>query len=342
VFAVLTASLLTFSLSTGQILDAPDRLISEHGVELINDGRVFLLFAGLNGLGYSKETRRQGPPLEAPVYDPLRIVTRDALRKLANAGKLAKLKEVFESKSQPIDNYLALILSYDQRLNKATTDPTPAEAKGLSDAVNSLRSLSDNKEVVALLDAIALRQREHAKKLLVVLEKDFAAAEKYLALDKLLAPATVSIVPNPLDAHNVVRQIQVSDRQVFVVGPGHGAVRTAVLRESIRPLVKKWVEAHWSAGRKLQKHWRGLKVSKRITERFADGQAYLTATLTRVLVYKAGISDGETTMDAEDFIDQEGKEGFRWTRGCLKALTKFKSKASMETEFPAIIKAIAP
>lgn len=342
VFAVLTASFLTFSLSTGQVLEAPDRLISKHGIELINDGRVFLLFAGLNGLGYSKETLRQGPPLEAPVFHPLRIVARDALRKLANQGKLQELKKLFTDHAQPIDHYLALILSYDRSLSKENGKATPAEAIKLSDTVSSLRALSEHKEVVALLDAIALKQREHAKSLMAVLEEDFAAAEKYLGLESLTAPASISIIPNPLDAHNMVRRIQVQDRWVFVVGPGHGTVRTSVLNASLRPRVKKWVAEHWKVARKLQKQWRSLKVSKRINERFADGQAYLTETLTRTLIYRAGVTDADKKLEAEDFIDKEGNHGFRWTRACLKALDKFDSSSSIETQFSAILKSIAP
>ena len=60
------ASAVALAASTGQIADAPDRLISAHGIEIVSDGRVFVLFAALNGLGYSDETQRKGPPLRAP------------------------------------------------------------------------------------------------------------------------------------------------------------------------------------------------------------------------------------------------------------------------------------
>ena len=340
-FAVVTASLLTFSLGTGQIQETPDRIISGHGLELVNDGRVFLLFASLNGLGYSKETLRKGPPLEAPVYHPLRIVTRDALRKLAAKGELKPLKDLFESQGQSIDKYLSLILSYDRKLSTAA-EPAGEGTKQIGAAVDALRSLSKSKDVSALVDAVGLKQRDHAKSLMAVLEKDFAAAEKQLGLERLAAPATLSIIPNPLDSHNTVRKISVGSNTVFVVGPGHSSVRSEILRASLKPLVSKWVTEHWSHARKLKKHWRGLKVSKRITSRFPDGQSFLTETLTRTLAYHVGIYINDVKLEPEDYIDHESKEGFRWTRACLKALSQRDKSKPIDADFAALIKAIAP
>src|SRR5687768_3036022 len=77
---LLSAFALTFPTASG-ISDAPDKLITAHGVEIRNDERVFVLFAALNGLGFSEETQRKGPPLRAPVFHPLRAQIRDALRK---------------------------------------------------------------------------------------------------------------------------------------------------------------------------------------------------------------------------------------------------------------------
>src|SRR5579864_1523492 len=76
--------------------DAPDRLITEQGLELRSDERVFVLFAALNALGYSEETERKGPPLRAPVFHPIRETVREALRKPDEAAKMSAVKAMFE------------------------------------------------------------------------------------------------------------------------------------------------------------------------------------------------------------------------------------------------------
>ena len=48
---VSTLIALALSAPVGQIAEAPDRLVTPYGVELTSDGRVFVLFAALNGLG---------------------------------------------------------------------------------------------------------------------------------------------------------------------------------------------------------------------------------------------------------------------------------------------------
>ena len=339
--SVITAGLLSLSLTTGQIKETPDRLVSGHGIEFVNDGRVFLLFAGLNGLGYSKETLRQGPPLEAPIFHPLRKFTRNAIRPLATKGELKGLKGLFDQQGRSIDNYLELVLAYDRTLNEAQA--TNDELKAISSTAKELQKLGENKALTKLFDDLAAKQRLHAKELMKQLEADFVAMKKYLGSEELRAPLSLTVIPNPLDAHNMVRNIQVGERQFVVVGPGKDAARVEILRQSVRPVVAEMVEKDWAKARRLAKSWRGLKVSKRITERFADGQAYLVDTLTRTLVYKAGIRSSKSkTEDDEDFIDNESNEGFRWTRACLKALANRKPSTDLASEFPRLIKTISP
>ena len=340
--ATITAGLLSLSLTTGQIQETPDRLISGHGVEFVNDGRVFLLFAGLNGLGYSKETLRQGPPLEAPVFHPLRTFTRNAIRPLVTKGELKNLKKLFDEQGQSIDNYLQLVLAYDRSLS-SSSESTDEKLNAIASTAQELKTLGQKKALTKLFDDLAAKQRLHAKELMKQLEADFVAVKKYIGSDSLRAPLTLTVIPNPLDAHNIVRNVKVGDRQFIVVGPGLEAARIEILRQSVRPVVAQLVEANWSKARRLAQSWRGLKVSKRITERFENGQAYLVDTLTRTLVYKAGIHSTDTkAQDDEDFIDKESNQGFRWTRACLKALAKRKPSTDLATDFPKLIKAISP
>ena|GEM_PF-3721115 len=341
--SAITAGLLSLSLTIGQIQETPDRLVSSHGIEFVNDGRVFLLFAGLNGLGYSKETLRQGPPLEAPVFHPLRQFTRNAIRPLVTKGDLKALKKLFDEQGRSIDNYLKLVLAYDRSLSSSSADAAGEELKAIASTAQALQKLGGNKALTKLFDDLSAKQRSHAKDLMAQLEKDFVAMKKYLGSEDLRAPLTLTVIPNPLDAHNVVRNIKVGEQHFVVVGPGKNAARVEILRQSVRPVVADLVEKNWPKARRLAQSWRGLKVSKRITERFADGQAYLIDTLTRALVYKAGIhSSDKNTGDDEDFIDKESSQGFRWARACIKALAKRKPSADIASDFPKFIKTISP
>lgn len=342
-FQHLIASSMALALSAGQIADAPDRLISKHGVELSNDGRVFVLFAALNGLGYSDETKRKGPPLSAPVFHELRIETRGAMRPLAEAGKLNSVRKLFDANPAEIDTYLAAILGHDMGLETVEATSTDA-AKTLADAVRGLKAVADDKALTALFDKLALRQREHARSIMEVLDRDFAEASTYLGATSLKAPLNLTVIPNPLDAHGAVRRVQVDDRLYLIVGPGVDAARDAVIAATVRPLVKGWVDASWGSAKLLARHWDGLKISKRITERFPDGQAYLTETLTRVFVFRIRASaDGKDAAALlEDFIDAQTKDGMRWTRAVLAALDTVKAGEPMEAGMPTIVSRANP
>ncbi len=327
----------------GQIADAPDRLISKHGVELSNDGRVFVLFAALNGLGYSDETKRKGPPLSAPVFHPLRIETRNAMRPLADAGKLDVIRKLFDENPAAIDTYLQAILAHDLGLEAVQKEGTQA-ATDLAAAVKGLKAIGADPELAKLFDALALRQREHAKQIMAVLDKDFAEAGTYLGTQGLKAPLTVTVIPNPLDAHGSVRRVKVGEHLYLIVGPGLDEARDAVMAATLRPLVATWVEASWGGANLLKRHWDGLKISKRITERFPKPQAYLTETLTRAFVFRirAKVDGKDADALAEDFIDAQTKDGMRWTRAVLAALDTVKAGEPMATAMATVAKRANP
>src|SRR5688572_16050479 len=110
--AVLSSVSLTVSLMAASTAaaDAPDRLITKHGVELRADERVFVLFAALNALEFNEETRRKGPPLRAPEFHPIRVQIRDALRAQDDAGNLAGIRSMFEANPAEIEVYLEAVL----------------------------------------------------------------------------------------------------------------------------------------------------------------------------------------------------------------------------------------
>jgi hypothetical protein len=333
------AGAVALAATTGQLADAPDRLISTHGVELVNDGRVFLLFAALNGLGYSEESKRKGPPLEAPQFHALRNSTRDAMRPLASDGKLKVIRNLFEDNPAPIEAYLAAILSHDASLEKVG-EGAPDWATKLGAAVKGLRGLASDPGVEKLFDAIALEQREHAKALMAAVEKDLADAETSLGVTGLRPPPRLVVVPNPLDSHGAVRRVKTQKYDYLVVGPGTEKAREAILEAALRPKAEAWVEAAWPSAKLLKRHWDGVKISSRISERYPDGPVYLAHTLTRVLSYKV-LGKITGASDDEDFVDVSAKDGLRWARATLKALEGRKEEP-LDTEMVKLIPKINP
>ena len=72
-------------------------------------------------------------------------------------------------------------------------------------------------------------------------------------------------------------------------------------------------------------------------QRFADGQAYLTETLTRTLTYRTLKRTGVVDKDDEDFIDRQTKDGLRWARAALRALGSVSPGERIESFLPKVI-----
>jgi hypothetical protein len=328
--------------SLGQLKDAPDRLISPHGVELVTDGRVFLLFAALNGLGYSEETESKGPPLRAPVHHPIRSEVTEALRKLKASPRLASIKAQFEENPVEIEVYLAAVLSYDDSLTKPDND-MPIQAQKLKTAAGQLAAFGAEPEVTKIYDEVALANRTHAKDLMARLEKDFAQAEALLGTKDLRAPKRLVVVPNTLDSHGAVRLVELPKATLLVVGPGFESAERAILDASLRPLVRTWVDKGWPNAALAKKNWDGLKIYKKVTDRFPDGQSYLAETLSRALAFRIQSRlSGKSGADVdEDFAESQTKDGLRWTRAVLKALEGLKD-GELEASMPRIVARVNP
>lgn len=316
---ILTGAL-ALGAATGQISDAPDRLITPHGVELSSDGRVFVLFAALNALGYSDESERKGPPLRAPVYHPVRGSVREAMRKVEEA-KLGELRRFFDANPATIEAYLAALLAHDLGLDK-TVDDLPASAKNLSGVVPLVKKLGADPALTKIFDDVAAEQRKHALELMGKLDKAFNAAGSQLGGGGVRAPGRLVIVPNPLDSHGAVRTVELKNTTYLVVGPGLETATKAALQASLRPLSKAWVSKSYANAAKLKKHWDGLKILKSITTRYPDGESYAAETLTRVITFRALASANGQNASAmeEDFVERETKNGLRWTRAIVQAL----------------------
>lgn len=314
------ASLASLGLVVAQIGDAPDRLITAHGVEISNDGRVFVLFSALNALGYSVETERKGPPLEAPVFHEIRTRIREDLRKLDGEGKLDALKAYFDKNPAQLEAYLQALFSHDLALHALGTAPG-GKAKDLAGVAPLIAKFGSLPEVEALFDKVTVDQRELARSLMKEVERDFAEARKLLGSPSYRAPTSLVVVPNPLDAHGSARRVTVGSTTYLVVGPGLETARTAVLTAALEISARDWAKAHFSKAPKLKKSWEGLRSVRRISAQYGSAERYLAENLSRVLAFKVRSKGAkDLRSEEEDFFDQTAKDGLRWTRPVLRAL----------------------
>jgi len=302
----------------GQIGEAPDRLITPQGVELANDGRIFVLFAALNGLGFSEETQRKGPPLAAPVFHPVRTQVREAMRKLDEAGKLTDLRKFFDANPASVESYAAALLSQDLTLEKSSGEPS-AEAKKLGGVISVVQKLGNDPDLTKVFEDVLVLQRKHSKELYDRLDKTFVAGKKHLAVAELRPSLSLIVIPNPLDAHGAVRSVYVGDKLYLLVGPGLDTANTAILEAALRSTVFPSIKAAYANSPKLKKAWGDLKPFKSISNRYSDGDAYAAETVAQILSFQ--IRGGAAGSPAEDdFVDQATKEGLRWTRPLLLAI----------------------
>lgn len=301
--------------------DAPDRLLSTHGVELRADENVFLLFSALNVAGYAEESERKGPPLRAPVFHEIRESVRDELRKYRAEPAVQAMTEVFEQNAVELEDYLAAALA-GGGLSPAAKALQPKLQPALTEFKNKVQFLT-------VFDKLADDQRAHAKKLLKAINADLTAAAKMLGDAEFRAPQNLVVVPNPLDSHAVTRRVGTKTETILVVGPGMTTARRAILEESLRPTIRELVKANYRSAPLFAKSWSNLKTSRRIARRYKNGENYLTEALTRAVAYRVQATvDGKAGREAdEEFIDSQAKSGMRWARGALRVIDKLAGKS---------------
>lgn len=314
---------LALSAPVGQIAEAPDRLVTPYGVELSSDGRVFVLFAALNGLGYSEETQRKGPPLAAPVYHPVRAQVREAMRKLDDEGKLAEIRKFFDANPASIDAYATALLAHDVALDKPLVELSP-ETKKLAGVAALVKKLGADPSFAKVYEDALVLQRRQATEMAARLDKTFGTAKKHLNLAELRAPLSIVVVPNPLDAHDSVRTVVVGPTTYLIVGPGLDSGAYAALEATLRPMIRAAVAKAYPNAAKLKKQWGEIKpLYKRIAAEYGDGDVYAAETLMGILSFQIkGILSGVPPVATaeDDFVEQQVKLGLRWTKPLMQSL----------------------
>jgi hypothetical protein len=306
-------ALLTLPLAlTGAIEDAPTKIYTDSGVEMRLQEEVFRLFAALNAAGYAEESKRRAPPLSAPVYHPLRIDVRDALRELRDQPVTEAVRKLFQANPYPIEDYLAAMIAGPE-------DRISENAQKLRGELAALEKFAEEASLTALFDELATEQRELAKELSVEIESGLDRAAEIIADPDFRAPTSLIVVPNPLDSHDAYRTLEIGDDSYVVVGPGLSAGRDRIVYAAVEPYVRSIVDKTWGVAAKWREHWDGVKLSKRIRGRYETGKNYMTVALTRALVHEIG---GEEEEADEIFVDEQAREGMRWARIAMRVWAK--------------------
>ena len=335
----LTAVLTTLCLGAPlQSIEAPMLMVTDHGLELASSERIFVLFAALNAAGYSEEPKRKGPPLDAPVFHPIRQEIRDLLRDADDLASFGRLQIVFDRNPESIEAYLEAVLSLEYPVATAEHKTTQLASK-----LKLLDSFQREASLREIFDKLVPQQRAHMKSLKAALEKDFRQAARILGEDSLRAPTSLVVIPNLLDGHDITRSVRLGGN-VFLItgptGPDLKASRSAILRIASREHIHEMIKRPYKRAAKLARSWSTLKTSKRITRVWSDGESYLTDALTRSLAHRVLVPKPQRELD-ETFIEAQSKDGMRWARAALRMLDEERA-GSLARALPRLLIRAAP
>src|SRR5262249_11147510 len=155
----------------------------------------------------------------------------------------------------------------------------------LEPVVPELRKLAAGPEIAALFDEIEVASLQNAQELMTAVKGDLVRAGENWSLRGVKAPKSLVVMVNPLDSYGAMREGKTSRRDGLIVGPDQARAREVVLAAVLQPIVAEAVHANWGRGKLVRAHWEGVKLSKKVTERYADGPAYMIETLARSLAY---------------------------------------------------------
>lgn len=335
-FVFLSTALAHGTAAQAAVDEAPIKLFTPQGVEIRLDERVFHLFAALNAAGYAEETKRRGPPLNAPVYHPVRVKVRDALRDLRDQPIVEELRDLFTQNPQPIAVYLEALLAEEG-------DRLSAEAKKLQPKLEPITQFAQEASLQALFDRLAMEQRDLAKSLMKAIDEDLSAVKDLVDSD-FRAPITTIVIPNPLDAHAALEVVDVGEKEFIVVGPDFDEARQNLVTELSKPYLRSAVDQAWGAASKYRAHWDQVKVAKRISDRYGDAKNYLTVALAHALAHHIDTNRRGTAGSEADeqFIDEHAREGMRWARVALRIWEQHEDGTPFEKDLPRLVTKYGP
>jgi hypothetical protein len=289
-------------------------VVTEDGVELSVDARVFALFAVLNALGYDDDTVTGPPPLSQPQYAAARSKLRSSLGRI----EVKDLKALVDKNPAPVRDYVAAVLELSTNLD------APATASPLCKSLaGPLKEWFLDEGGNSLLRAAGEEARPTQKRLLPELDKAIHAVTKLVRLgdkeDQLLddsgAERRVAVVLNELDSHGSLQVVNTTAQVFVVAGPLRNAdddkrvidaavlhyARTVVARETKKVAAagtlldgfSKLTVAKYSDVANYAEDLLACAVARQVRpttgcgplDEDAEGKAALTALLPRVAQY---------------------------------------------------------
>ncbi len=253
--ALITASALTASGAAHAAWSNAQSMVTEDGVEIAVDGRVFTIFSMLNALGFDDDTVRGPAPIHKPIFAAARVKVRDNLGR--PGPSLAALQKVFDKHPLERDAFVAAALELGPAPNFEDKGASPL-AKAIA---GPMRDWYNEEGGVGIHRLVGDEARAYQKKLLPVLDKAVKATTALVRLgdkqDQLLddsgAVGRVVVVVNDLDAHGTVQRVQHGDVTYVVAGPSRGdaddqALVTASVVAYARTLVAREAQKAAKAG----------------------------------------------------------------------------------------------
>ncbi len=199
---------------------APDwyaSLMSDRGIEVAADDRIFTLFAALNALGYDAGPLARRDPIPRPDLGPV----REAVRQSApmSAGLATEFEAFMDAHPLPLQAYVAFATALGPAPAFAR-GAVPAEAAQLGGLEGLLARYWAEAKLGPLYAKLLPQYRTALKGYLPRLDAAFAQADQMLESPHAEAPPSPVLVVNLLDAAGNGFGVRRGGGSVLVVGPG--------------------------------------------------------------------------------------------------------------------------
>jgi hypothetical protein len=186
----LVASLLGFAQS-GHASVRPDfyvSLLSDSGVEVVSDERVFTLFAALNDLGYNTAPLARKEPIPRPAYAPVRAQVRTAA--LMSDALAQKFQGFMDQHPEPLSTYVAFTQALGPAPEFAVVGKLSERAESLHGFQKLLAQFSAEAKLSPLYVNLSETLRKSLLSYLPQVDPAFGGASRFLPH---AAPAVVVI-----------------------------------------------------------------------------------------------------------------------------------------------------
>jgi len=228
--SVLAVGLVSGFAAPGRAAVRPDfylSLISDSGVEVVSDERVFTLFAALNDLGYNVAPLARKEPIPRPAYAAIRAQVRATA--LMSDALAQKFQAFMDQHPAPLSTYVA----FTQNLGPAPDFALVGKPSAGADALNGLQKLLAQFSAEAKASPMYVGLAESLRKALLgylpQVDPAFGQANRFLPK----APIPPVVVINWLDSPTSGFSFTEGGDPTVVVGQPASAGKGADLSEAL-------------------------------------------------------------------------------------------------------------